>query len=112
VPIAGSGGVLVTSTGTVPAFTTTLPVATTVTSAGFGVPQLSVGVGGAGALLLPQVATGGGWVTQITIANTSSVAQTVRVDFFNADGAQLTTPFGSTVPSIVIAPGGVATLTL
>jgi hypothetical protein len=112
VPIAGSGGVLVTSTGTVPAFTTTLPVATTVTSAGFGVPQLSVGVGGPGALLLPQVATGGGWVTQITIANTSSVAQTVRVDFFNADGAQLTTPFGSTVPSIVIAPGGVATLTL
>lgn len=111
-PIAGGGGVLVTSTGTVPAFATTPPVATVTTPAGFGIPQLSVGVGGVGAMLLPQVATGGGWVTQITIANTSSVAQTVRVDFFNPDGAQLATPFGSTVPTIVIAPGGVATLTL
>jgi hypothetical protein len=73
---------------------------------------MAVGVGGAGALLLPQVATGGGWFSQITIANTSPFAQTVRVDFFNSGGAPMSLSFGSTAPSVVIAPGGVATLTI
>ena len=111
-PITGSGNTLVTSTGIFPVFTTTaLPVASTA-SVSFGIPQLSPGVGGAGALLLPQVATGGGWVTQITIANTSTVAETVRVDFFNPAGGQLATSSGSSISTITIAPGGVATLTL
>jgi uncharacterized protein YndB with AHSA1/START domain len=52
----------------------------------------------------------GGWTSQITIANTSSVQQTVRVDFFNAFGAPMTLPFGSSISTVVIAPGGVVTL--
>jgi hypothetical protein len=74
-------------------------------------PLLTGGVGGSGALLLPQVATGGGWGTQITIANTSAVTQTVRADFFNPQGGPLAVPSGSTVSNIVIAPGGMAVLT-
>jgi hypothetical protein len=109
-PITGSANVLVTSTGTATAFAPSPLVATT-TPVGFLVPQLSLGVGGTGALLLPQVATGGGWISQITISNTSTVALAVRVDFFNPTGGPLATSLGSTIPSVVIAPGGVATLT-
>ena len=63
----------------------------------------------ASAILLPQLATGGGWVTQITIANTSTVPQTVRVDFFNSVGAPLVLPIGSSLPSVLIPAGGVVT---
>jgi hypothetical protein len=114
-PITGSAASLVTATGVAPVQAIAVPATPpqNVSSAVmFAVPQLSAGVGGPGALLLPQVATGGGWVSQITIANPSASAQTVRVDFFNAAGAPLATRLGSTVPSVVIAPGGVATLTL
>jgi len=99
-------------TPTVPG--TTVPTTTTVTSvvSPFVVPQIAVGIGGPGALLLPQVATGGGWVSQIMIANTSPFAQSVRVDFFNSTGAPMSLSFGSTAPNVVIAPGGVTTLTL
>ena len=100
-------------TPTVPA--TTVPTATTVTQSvisPFVLPQIAVGIGGPGALLLPQVATGGGWVSQIMIANISPFAQAVRVDFFNSAGAPMPLSFGSTAPNVVIAPGGVATLTL
>jgi hypothetical protein len=100
------------TTPTVPA--TTVPTTTTVTSVAspFVLPQIGVGIGGPGALLLPQVATGGGWVSQIMIANTSAFTQSVRVDFFNSSGAPMSLPFGSTAPSVVVAPGGVATITL
>jgi hypothetical protein len=73
-------------------------------------PQITLDVGGPGAQILPQIATGDGWVTQITIANTSGVTQTVRVDFFNPFGAPLTLPSGSSVGNVVIAPTGVATV--
>jgi hypothetical protein len=63
----------------------------------------------ASALLLPQIATGGGWVTQITIANTSTVPQTVRVDFFNSVGEPLLLPIGSSLPSVLVPAGGVVT---
>jgi hypothetical protein len=113
-PITGTAGALVTSTGVVvstpvvPAFT---PVPTTVSMpSAFAFPLITSGVGGTGALLLPQIATGGGWVTQITIANTSQFPQTVRLDFFNPAGGALSVSIGSTIPSIVVAPGGVATL--
>ena len=109
-------------TPTVPTFAitptvpiTTVPTATPVTPSavsGFVLPQIAVGIGGPGALLLPQVATGGGWVSQIMIANTSAFAQAVRVDFFNFAGASMPLSFGSAVPNVVIAPGGVATLNL
>jgi hypothetical protein len=60
--------------------------------------------------LLPQVATGGGWVSTIAIANTSTVPQLVRVDFFSADGGPLALPIGSTVTNILVPAGGVVTL--
>jgi hypothetical protein len=62
----------------------------------------------AGALVLPQVATGGGWVSSITIANTSTTPQTVRIDFFNSIGGPLVLPFGSSVASVIVPAGGVA----
>jgi hypothetical protein len=110
-PITGSASALVTSTSVTPAFATTPPAITTPVST-IMFPQVTAGVGGNGALILPQVATGGGWATQITIANITTIVQTVRVDFFNSGGGPLSTPVGSTILSIVIAPGGVATLTI
>src|SRR5437773_11172188 len=78
----------------------------------FVFPQLAFGVGGTGALVLPQIVTGGGFGTQITIANTSPFSQTVRIDFFNPLGSPLVLPFGATVSDIVIAAGGVVTIVL
>src|SRR5213594_150544 len=78
----------------------------------FAFPQLVFGVGGTGALVLPQVVTGGGFGTQITIANTFPFSQTVRIDFFNPLGSPLVLPFGATVSDIVIAAGGVVTIVL
>ena len=118
-PITGSAIPLVTSTGAVTGSQFVTPVSSfanttqsVVSSTFFTFPLVVAGVGGPGALLLPQVATGGGWTTQITIANTSPVTQTVRVDFFNVVGGPLVSTLGSTVPNIVIPPGGVATLRL
>jgi hypothetical protein len=90
----------------------TNPVTTVLTPSVVIFPELAIGVGGPGALLLPQVAAGGGWVSQITISNTSGVAQAVRVDLFDSFGAPLPLPSGSTFQDIVIAPGGVATLSV
>jgi hypothetical protein len=105
---------------TVPLATTTATSAVGITSGGsfvlvrrdifFEIPPLAVGVGGLGAQLLPQVATGGGWVTAIAIANTSTESRTVRVDFFNSEGGPLVLPFGSSVPSLVVPAGGVVTV--
>jgi len=115
IPITGSTIPLVTSTGVIPTGTTTFtttPNTVVVTApTAFAFPQVIVGLGGSGAMLLPQVATGGGWVTQITIANTSTITQTVRLDLFNMVGGPLAASLGPTVPSIAIPPGGVATLT-
>jgi hypothetical protein len=62
-----------------------------------------------GALLLPQFATGGGWATQIVIANTSTVPQVVRVDILNSNGARLALPFSSNLSSVLVPAGGVVT---
>jgi hypothetical protein len=67
-------------------------------------------VGGPGAQLLAQVATGGGWVSRIVIANTSSVAQLIRVDFFNPAGGPLVLPFGSVLTNILVPAGGAVTI--
>lgn len=117
-PIAGVASPFVLSTGLLTAgvvaapstLSPTLQAVTPVSQIVF--PHLTVGVGGAGALLLPQVATGAGWGTQITIANTSAIPQTVRADFFNPQGTPLNVSSGPTISNIVIAPGGVAVLTL
>jgi len=65
-------------------------------------------VGGiAGALLLPQVASGGGWVSTITIANTSILPQSVRVDFFDSTGGLPGLPISTSIPNTVVQPGAV-----
>jgi hypothetical protein len=69
----------------------------------------AAGVVGLGAFLLPQVATGGGWESQVTVANTSGNTQIVRVEFFNANGGPLIIPIGSTISGVAIPPGGVVT---
>jgi hypothetical protein len=77
-------------------------------------PIFSTGIGGAGAVLLPQFAAGGGWATEIVIANTGTTRMAVRVDLFKPDGTALVTALNGTRASsfsdIVIPAGGVVTL--
>jgi hypothetical protein len=56
----------------------------------FDVPTIAPGVGGPGAVVLPQFAAGRGWNTQIAIAN-SGIAQPqlFRVDLFDQNGSPL-----------------------
>src|SRR5262249_5250454 len=74
-PITGIAPPLVNSTGLVP---NTTPTSATGGGGTIGVVNSTpvtpgIGLVGIGALLLPQVASGGGWVTRIVIANTSTV---------------------------------------
>lgn len=107
-PITGVTSTFTTVTGQI---VTTASGATILVPSVIVFPQVTAGVGGTGALLLPQVAAGGGWVSQITIANTSGVTQAVRIDFFDSNGAPLSLSTGATIQNVVIAPGGVATIT-
>ncbi|NWG12114.1 MAG: hypothetical protein HXY20_01115 [Acidobacteria bacterium] len=47
------------------------------------------GVGGPGAIILPHFVTGGGWATEIVIANLKEAEVTVRVDLFDQKGDPL-----------------------
>jgi len=62
------------------------------------------------AALLPQIAVGGGWVSQITIANSSTVEQTVRVDFFNPAGGPFILPTGASTVNVTIPAGGIVNI--
>jgi len=77
-------------------------------------PPPSSGIGGPNAVLLPQFAAGGGWATEIVIANTGTTSMTVRVDLFKSDGTALKTTLNGTTASsftnIVIPAGGVVVL--
>jgi hypothetical protein len=77
-------------------------------------PHLSSGVGGNGALVLPQFVMGGGWASRIVIANVSGTQQTVRVDFFGSDGlpflASLGLQIGATFSNITISANGAVDL--
>ncbi|HEY2381600.1 MAG TPA: hypothetical protein VGK48_10530 [Terriglobia bacterium] len=111
IPVPGTTTTLTGTTGTITTTATSVPTTIPVLSPSvIAFPQLMLNVGGPGAQLLPQVATGAGWVSQITIANLSGVAQVVRIDFFTPNGAPLTLPSGSTAQNIAIAPGGVTTI--
>ena len=68
----------------------TLPV-TSLSGTTTPLPTIATGVGGAGAVLLPQFAAGGGWATELVLANTGTSSLTVRVDLFKQDGTALTT---------------------
>jgi len=61
-----------------------------------------VTIGGSGALVFAQIASGGGWSTEIAIGNTSSAPQIVRVDFFSQNGVT-----AGSLTDIVIPPQGV-----
>ncbi len=90
----------------------TLPV--TNLSALSPVPVISTGIGGPGAVILPQFASGGGWATEIVLVNTGTSALTVRVDLFGQDGnplvANLNGVSASSFTNITIPAGGVFVL--
>ncbi len=109
-PITSITTPLATTTGQVSSTVSPAALSVSATPTATAFPQLVTGVGGNGAVLLPQIALGGGWVSQITIANTSTTVQAVRVDFFNPAGGPLILPGGSSISDIVIPAGGVVTL--
>ena len=78
------------------------------------VPIRETGVGGPGAVILPQFASGGGWGTEIVLANTGVAELTVRVDIYGQNGDPLVTNLNSASKSsftdIKIPAGGVVTL--
>ena len=77
-------------------------------------PNIASGVGGAGAVLLPQFATGGGWATELVLMNTSTSNLIVRVDLYKPDFtpliAKLNGQAASSFNNLTIPPGGVLTL--
>jgi hypothetical protein len=96
-------------TTVVAAGTSISTIATTPTVATTNVNTITGTLTSSGSALLPQFATGGGWASQIVIANTSSAQQVVRVEIFNANGLPLQVPFSSQLSSVLIPPGGVVT---
>jgi hypothetical protein len=91
----------------------TLPVTSLSGNAG-PLPTMAAGVGGPGAILLPQFAAGGGWATELVLGNTGTSALTVQVDLFKNDGTRLTAALNGTTSSsfknLIIPAGGVITL--
>jgi hypothetical protein len=79
------------------------------------VPPRLNGAGGPGAVLLPQIAVGAGWTTEIVLTNTSIGPVSVRLDLFGPGGALLNLPLnistGGSLSNIAIPPNGVVVLT-
>jgi hypothetical protein len=88
--------------------------ATSLTNITTALPTIATGVGGVGAVLLPQFASGGGWATEVVIANTAATSVTVRLDLFKPDGTALTATLNgdsaSSFTNLTIPAGGVLTL--
>jgi hypothetical protein len=89
-----------------------LPVTSMGTS--LSLPTFSPGVGGTGAVLLPQFAMGGGRETEIVLANPGTTDLNVRLDLFKQDGtaliARLNAANASSFTDLIIPAGGVLTL--
>jgi hypothetical protein len=85
----------------IPTVTTTATSTFTVSAVGVQSTD-TVNIGGGTAIVFPQVTTGDDWATDISIGNTSTQTDVVRVDFFNADGTN-----GASFADIVIQPRGV-----
>jgi hypothetical protein len=96
-PVTITGIGTPTLTGTVTMGMALLPATATTT-----VPT----IGGPGALVFPQVVTGGGWSTEIAVGNTSAGTQVIRIDFFSPAGV-----LEQSVTGITIAPQGVFFIT-
>ena len=90
----------------------TLPVTNLSTPS--GVPAYGTGIGGTGAVLVPEFAAGGGWATELVLINTGTGTLTVRADFFNQDGTAMTVRLNgeskSSFTGLVIPAGGVLEL--
>jgi hypothetical protein len=75
------------------------------------VPSIATGVGGLDAVILPHFATGGSWLTDIVISNTTAVPVTVRMDLFTTTGTPMVASFngqsGSTFQNLVIPAEGI-----
>jgi hypothetical protein len=93
----------------------TIPV-TNLSAAAGPLPTIKPNVGGAGAILLPDFVSGGGYATELIMMNTNATGSlTVRVDLFKADGTPMTATLNGTTASsfTTLAPipaGGVLTL--
>ena len=125
IPSDFTGTLAVTATGTSPlpisviglrfrgSNFSTLP-ATSLSNTTTVLPTIATGVGGAGAVLLPQFAAGGGWATELVIVNTGSSSATARVDLFKSNGTALSTALngqtGSSFTNLTIPAGGVLIL--
>jgi len=74
-------------------------------------PELTPGVGGSNAVLMPQFASDGRWASETIVVNNGTFPLTVRIDLFKQDGTPLTTILnhqaGSSFQNLVIAPGGI-----
>jgi hypothetical protein len=91
----------------------TLPLTDLSGLTGQPLPVIAPGIGGPGAVLLPQFAAGGGWATEIVLSNTTGSTMTVRVDLFKQDGTSLTTKLNGTSAStfnVTIPANGVVVL--
>jgi methionine-rich copper-binding protein CopC len=90
----------------------TLPV--TSLSGESPVPPVAAGVGGAEAVILPHIAAGGTWGSEIVISNTTTLPKSVRLDLFKKDGTPLTTTYngqeGSSFQNLIIPPEGILIL--
>ena len=91
----------------------TIP-STNLSSSTVTLPNITADAGGAGAILLPQFAAGGGWATELVLVNSGTGPMTVRVDLFKQDGTPLSTGLnGKTASSFIginIPAGGVVVL--
>jgi hypothetical protein len=61
--------------------------------------QATSTIGGGASFLFPQIATGGGWSSLITVANNSTNTQIIRIDFFDSNGNDVETVNGAIVPA-------------
>ncbi len=90
----------------------TIPV--TVLSPAHQLPVISTIIGGAGAIILPQFAVGGGWASEIVLSNSGNAALTVRVDLFSQNGTSMTVTLNgksaSSFQNLLVPPKGVLIL--
>ena len=75
------------------------------------VPEVRAGIGGSGSIIVPEVAAGGGWASELILVNTGTDLLTVRVDFFKQDGTDLSIRLNgqskNSFTNLVIPAGGV-----
>ncbi len=78
------------------------------------VPAITTNVGGPASVILAHFAAGGGWASELVLANFGPDSITVRVDLFGPDGTPLTVTLNgqsaSSFQDIAIPAGGVVIL--